>query len=519
MNNNKSKPQTLLPLLVIVISMAAITVLVVVDGTQSIAVHFYYVPIIYAGFVFGDYGAILATVAAAFLCGPWMPASIHTSGTQTVKTPQGLWDMPLRAGIFYLLGIFASRVSGALRRRISEAETLYEVARSISSSLRLREVLDSIAHHALAVMDARACSIRLLDEETGELSAAAAAGLSEQYLKKGPVLIDESALDERVLKGEAVAILNAQTDPLFQYPEAAREEGLTSVLSVPLRSKEATLGVIRIYARRRRQFLRHEIELLTAFAHQAAVAIENAELYEDIRRNYYETVRALTIAIEARDSATYSHSERVTELTEQLASELGIAEHERELLRFGAILHDIGKIGVAEQMLDAREGPMEEQMFYQMHPLIGRSILQPVGFLEPVMAIVVHHHEHWDGSGFPEGLKGEQIPYNARLVAVVDAYERAVHPTESPSPVSPREALDQVLTGAGTTFDPEIVAAFARMMRAGPAQPQRAAGPEAQDTAAEAPSQEVEPQTTGEAGPVDRGGLDDGPGTQAGVGE
>jgi putative nucleotidyltransferase with HDIG domain len=321
------------------------------------------------------------------------------------------------------------------------------------------------------------------------------------------------------LSGEVVAILNAQTDPLFQYPEAAREEGLTSVLSLPLRSKEATLGVIRTYARRQRQFRRHEIELLTAFAHQAAVAIENAELYEDIRRNYYETVRALTIAIEARDSATYSHSERVTELTEQLASELGIAEQERELLRFGAILHDIGKIGVAEQMLDARDGPIEEQMFYQMHPLIGRSILQPVGFLEPVMPVVVHHHERWDGSGFPEGLKGKEIPYSARLVAVVDAYERAVHPTESPSPVTPREALDQVLAGAGTAFDPEIVAAFARMMRAGPSQPQRAAGREAQDSSAHAASQEAEHQPTGEADPVDTGDLDDEPGPQAGAGE
>ena len=496
--------RSLLSLVTTVAAMVAITLLVHLNGTQSIAVHFYYLPIIYAGFMFGDYGAILASLSAAFLCGPWMPATVEASGAEVVRTLQTPWDIALRAGIFYVLGIFASRVSGALRRRTSEAETLYEVARDISSSLRLREVLDSIAQHAVAVLDARACTIRLLDEDNDELTAAASAGLSQTYLQKGPVTVAQSALDKRVLDGEAVAILDVRADPLFQYPEAAREEGLTSVLSLPLRSKEAVLGVIRIYAHRRRQFRRHEIELLTAFADHAAVAIENAELYEDIRRNYYETVRALTIAIEARDSATYGHSERVTELADRLAAELGMPEEERELLRFGAILHDIGKIGVAEQMLDAREGPLEDQMFYQMHPLIGRSILQPVGFLESIMDVVVYHHERWDGTGFPERLKGEEIPFYARLAAVVDAYDRAVHPSEAPSPISPRQALDEILTGAGTAFDPAIVAAFVRMMRAGPSQVRPADDEAAQEEGTDSADEEQSaPETEAEAGDVE----------------
>ncbi len=511
----KEKRSTLLPLIAIVISMLAITVLVALGGTQSIAVHFFYLPIVYAGFVFGDYGAIAASLWAAFLCGPWMPARIEPAGTEVTRIMQSPWDIALRAGIFYVLGIFASRVSGALRRRTSEAETLYEVARNISSSLRLREVLDAIVNHAVAVMDARACSIRLLDEESGELKPEASAGLSEQYWDKGPVTVEGSELDRRVLAGEAVAILDAQKDPLFQYPEAAREEGLTSVLSSPLRSKEKTLGVIRMYAHRRRRFRRHEVELLSAFADQAAIAIENAQLYEDIRQNYYETVRALTIAIEARDSATYSHSERVTELADELAAELGMSEQERELLRFGAILHDIGKIGVGEQVLDSRDGPLEDQMFYRMHPLIGRSILQPIAFLAPVMSVVVHHHERWDGQGFPEGLSGEDIPYRARLVAVVDAYERAVHPTESPSPVSPQEALHQVVAGAGTAFDPEIVAAFARMMRRGPA------GQSADETSDEAPAEDAQAQPVEEdredqQTPPGNGDLETGGGEQVG---
>ncbi len=445
--------------------MAVITVLVALTGTDSIAVHFYYLPIIYAGFIFGDLGAIITAVAAACLCGPWMPAKLITEGPETVRVAQTWWDIGLRTGIFYVMGIFASRVSWAIERHATQMRTLYEVTRTVSSSLRIREVLDTIAGQAVAVMDARACSIRLLDSEGGELERAASSGLSEQYWNKGPVTVAESALDRRVLGGETVAILDAQSDPLFQYPEAAREEGLTSVLSLPLRSRDATLGVMRIYAHRKRRFREDEVELLRAFANAAAIAIENAELYEESRRGYFETIRALTIAIEARDSATYSHSERVTELADELAQELGMTEAEREILRFGCILHDIGKIGIEERMIDARDIDDAAHMFYRMHPLIGRSILRPVTFAQEFVPIVVHHHERWDGTGFPEGLAGEEIPFMARLVAVVDSYERAVNPTESPMPVSPEEALRSILRGAGTAYDPRMVAAFDRVMR------------------------------------------------------
>ena len=138
---------------------------------------------------------------------------------------------------------------------------------------------------------------------------------------------------------------------------------------------------------------------------------------------------------------------------------------QRETLRFGCILHDIGKIGIEERMIDARDTDDAAHIFYRMHPLIGRSILRPVTFAQEFTPIVVHHHERWDGSGFPEGLEGEDIPLVARLVAVVDSYERAVNPTESPMPISPEEALRGIVRGAGTAYDPEMVAAFERVMR------------------------------------------------------
>ena len=450
-------------------SMCGITILLRLannEQTVEIARQLYYLPIIYAGLNFTVYGAVIVSLCSAYLSA--------TRGAQ-INFEYGSYLSPedfaplLQLAMFFLVGYFASRVSGAIRRGAVEARMLYDVARSISSSLRLRQVLDLIANSAQTVMGARACGIRLLDSETGELRPVVMHGLSEEYLSKGSVSRESSPLDRRVLAGEAVQVLDVRRDPNFQYPEAAEQEGLRSVLSVPLRSKDEPLGVIRVYARGKRRFRGREVDLLMAFAHQAAVAIENAELYEDIRRNYYETVRALTTAIEARDPTTYNHSERVTELADRLAAALEMAPDDREILRFGTILHDIGKIGVEESAMDARDPGDPELIFYRMHPLIGRSILRPIGFLADALPTVVHHHENWDGSGFPEGLAGEDIPYHARVCAIVDAYERLRNAQGlGQQNLSLAEAVEEITAGAGTRFDPRMVAAFRKVMEAGP---------------------------------------------------
>lgn len=447
--------------IVTLLSMAAITVLVHYGGTDSMAVHFYYLPIIYAGFNFSIYGAIIVSLLAAL--GATYAPMRH--GESIALHTDDVVPILLRLGMFFVVGYFASTVSAALRRRAAEANTLYEVARSITSSLRLREVLDLIASNAMKVMTAKACGIRLLDRESGELRPAAMRGLSQEYVNKGAVSVEHSPLDKQVLGGESVQVLDVRSDPHFQYPDAAADEGLTSVLSVPLRSKGEPLGVIRIYSRGRHRFRRREVELLNAFAHQAAVAIENAELYEDIRRNYYETIRALTTAIEARDPTTYNHSERVTELADRIAAYLKMDPEEREILRFGCILHDIGKIGMEESAMEARDTSDADQVFYRMHPLIGRGILQPVGFLERSLPIVVHHHERWDGNGFPEGLAGEAIPHHARICAIVDAYERLRNPQRAHTiALTPNKAMESILRGAGNRFDPKLVAQFHKVM-------------------------------------------------------
>ena len=429
------------------------------DGTRSPAVQFFYVPILVAGFFLGDLAAILTGVTAAFLAGPHMPYD------RAAGLPQELGDIWIRTLFFFVIAYVSARAAYELRRRAAEFKTLYEVAQTISSTLRLQQVLDLIARSAVAVMDAKGCTIRLLSEDRQSLRLVAVVGLSDSYVRKGPVLLAQSELDRRVLEGGPVIIRNAQRDPAWQYQEEAEHEGITSVLSIALRSGEENRGVIRIYAKQERSFLPQEMALLQAFANQAAIAIENAELYEDIRRNYYETVRALTLAIEAKDPSTRNHSERVTVLATELAERLGMSSDEIEQLRFGTILHDIGKIGVEEGVLEAgAEHSQADEIFLRMHPLIGKSILDPVEFLRPSMAIVLHHHEHWDGSGYPEGLAGEQIPFTARLVGLVNRYDQLVSPLNDRGMPEAR-AEDQLLAEAGTKWDPALVKEFVAMLR------------------------------------------------------
>ena len=447
--------------IIVLVSLGLITVLVYVSGgATGVAVNLYYLPIIWAGAVFGDLGALFAVLVAGLLSGPFMPADVQA--TTPEARDQTLTTVVLRLLFFFVVGLGSSRVSGTLRRRAYEFQKLYEVAQTISSSLRLAEVLRLITGSAVDVMNVKACSIRLLDPERRELNIMAAIGLSDDYMNKGPVEVARSPLDQMVLDGAAMTVLDAQHDQRFQYPEEAAREGLSSVLTVPLRSKDDVLGVIRVYARSRRRFGQDEIALLEAFANQASVAIENASLYEDIRRNYFETVRALTIAIEARDPVTYGHSERITALASRFGERLGMNSGDLETLRFGAILHDIGKIGVGEGQLNGQAAG-DDRVFYEMHPIIGRTILQPVAFLQTVVPVVLYHHERWDGKGFPEGLVGEAIPYLARLVAIVDAYDRLVNPGTGRTGVPVEEAFEEITAGAGTRFDPALVAGFRRL--------------------------------------------------------
>ncbi|MCL4368965.1 MAG: GAF domain-containing protein [Actinobacteria bacterium] len=375
-----------------------------------------------------------------------------------------LGSMAVQAG----LAIHNARLYADLEDRISELHAIFEIDKSITSSIELDVVLEQIVQLSVALIGGKLSSLMLLDEDRGELVIAASQGLSEQYVSKGNIRVGESIAGVVIQEGRPIAVRDIRSDPRHAYPELAAREGLCSMLSVPLLLKDGIIGVLNIYTEKVHDFSQHEINLFTSLASQAAIAIENARLFESLEEIYLEVITALASAIDARDSYTHGHSNRVTEYAVAIAEEMGLPASEVDVIRNASILHDVGKIGIRESILH-KPGKLtkDEVREMQYHPYIGYKILQSVKLLEPVLPLVYHHQEHYDGGGYPEGLKGEGIPLGSRIIAVADAFEAMTSDRPYRLARDSEVALQELKDLAGKQFDPIVVDAFLRLVDRG----------------------------------------------------
>jgi putative nucleotidyltransferase with HDIG domain len=259
----------------------------------------------------------------------------------------------------------------------------------------------------------------------------------------------------------------------FSGSHLVRNEGFRSYAGVPLMVNGVVHGVLEVFNRGPKARDREWIDFLEAFAGQAAIAIGNARLFDDLQRSRDDLVRAYdaTItgwarALEHRDRETEGHSQRVTEVTVELSRRMGLPEADEVHLRRGALLHDIGKIGVPDHiLLKPGELTVEERAVMQTHPQIARQILSHIEFLAPALAIPFCHHERWDGYGYPQGLAGEEIPLAARIFSVVDVWDALLSERPYRAAWPEPEVLAHIEGLAGTQFDPRVVYAFLRWRR------------------------------------------------------
>lgn len=229
------------------------------------------------------------------------------------------------------------------------------------------------------------------------------------------------------------------------------------------------------HRRRSRALPLAEISLLESLASQAAAAIGNARMYEEAERShgalveaYETTLEGWARALELRDGETEGHTRRVTELATELGRRLGMSEEDIVQLRRGALLHDIGKIGVPDAVL-LKPGPLDTGEWEQMreHPELARRWLEPVDFLQPALEVPFCHHERWDGSGYPRGLEGEEIPLAARVFAVVDVWDAMTSDRPYRKALPPEQVWQFLREEAGRLFDPDVVAMFREMHEEG----------------------------------------------------
>jgi len=346
-----------------------------------------------------------------------------------------------------------------LEKVVDRLTTVNRIGNILNSILDKDNVLEVIVNTLAKTMGAKICSLMLVNEATSELEVAYAVGLEGLKLRK--VKMGEGVSGYVAKEGVPLLVSDIEKDPRFQISNDPQYT-TTSLLAAPLFIKGKVVGVLNINNKLSGDaFNQDELDLLTTVAGQAAIAVENSNLYRDIRASYFDTVRALVNALEAKDKYSKGHSERVTLLAMMMADEMGLPEPRKQALQHAGVLHDIGKIGISMSILN-KDGKLtgEEYDLVKDHPLIGEKILDPITFLKDVKVIVGEHHERYDGKGYPHQKSGDELSLEAKILAVADTFDALTSDRPYRKALPFEDAVAEIRRCSNTQFDPEVVDAF-----------------------------------------------------------
>ncbi len=366
-----------------------------------------------------------------------------------------------------------NRINRELQQKIDELESsrdlvkrlLARIGTAINSYEGIDNLLSLIIENAAAAVGADMGHLMLVDGEKQELA------LKTHWSSNGEVMGEGF----RMKLGEGIAGWVAKESRPMRSRAQAATLGFThgaaeecAVLSVPLQLRDHAIGVMTVLRREAaRAFSEDDEVLLTSIGAQVAVAVENYRLNLDVEHTYLETIMALALAVEAKDPYSAGHSKRVGFYATQIGQMLGLDQEMLRTLNDAGVLHDIGKIGIKDEIL-LKPSPLtsDEQKIMQQHSVIGEAIVKPVRSLGKVVALVRSHHEWFNGLGYPSGLKGEEIPLGARILVVADSYDSMITDRPYRKRLPLEEAKRQLTQDAGKQFDPTIVQAFLRVLDA-----------------------------------------------------
>lgn len=357
------------------------------------------------------------------------------------------------------------RLEEKAKDRTKEMGLLYKIGRDISSTLDLDKVLEIIVDRVTKILDLEICSILLFDPETKELSIKCAKGLDSDVITLTRLKEGELISGWVVENKEGVLVEDIEVDPRFKHRN--KEKYYThSFISVPLMSQGKAIGVLNVNNKRNRQvFTKDDFRFIKGVATEATIGIDNARLYRSMEEHYMHTVMALTSAIDAKDHYTNKHSEHVCMYALAIAKELKISEEQIKNLEQACKLHDIGKIGIEDEIL-TKPGKLTSEEWEKMktHPRKSAEILRPLIFLSNVIKLVEQHHERYDGKGYPAAMKAEEITLGARIIAVADSFDAMFTDRPYRRALTKEEAISELKHGSGTQFDPKVVEAFLRII-------------------------------------------------------
>lgn len=347
--------------------------------------------------------------------------------------------------------------------KLKEMMSFYRISEAMGSTLDLNGILAMILDSSMKEFEADLSSLYSVEGTKVKLEQKAG---REAFDPSIDAQINEHCADvcRETIRTKSPMIFN---DPDAEYSPG--EYGIKSSICQPLLARGEALGaLIVVRSKNPHPFSQGQLTGLGLMAAKAAAAVESSRLYKNLKESYISTVQALANAIEARDRYTRGHTERVYRLSKILAEELGWTETELGDLKMGGILHDIGKIGVPDSILN-KPGPLtgDEIEIMKSHPEKGARMIESIPFLSPALPYIKYHHERYDGSGYPYGLKGDEIPLPGRLLAVVDTIDAVTSDRPYRKGRSLQEAIEEIKKNSGKQFHPEIVKACVSAFRKG----------------------------------------------------
>jgi HD-GYP domain-containing protein (c-di-GMP phosphodiesterase class II) len=351
-----------------------------------------------------------------------------------------------------------------LKKKLQQLNTLIELSSLVNSTLNTMEIKKHAIDAATSLLDAEAGSLLLIDQHTGDLFFEVALGEKGEELKEIRLKKGEGIAGWVAEKEEPLIIHNVRSDHRFCRSADEKSTFITrDMICVPLKSKEKVIGVLQVINKKYDFFDEEDKEALIALANQVAIAIENADLYQEVKEAFYCTAMALAEAIEKRDPYTGGHTKRVMDYSITIGKAMGLSKRELENLELAAILHDVGKIGVKDDIL-LKRGRLSPEELEEMirHTKYGAEILNHLRHLRDVALGVKGHHERFDGKGYPDSLSGEEIPLIARIIAVADSFDAMTSDRPYRKAVDLERAFEELKNNMGTQFDRKVVEAFIR---------------------------------------------------------
>jgi putative nucleotidyltransferase with HDIG domain len=344
---------------------------------------------------------------------------------------------------------FIGRLNSELFRKLQEISILQAISTELDNLYSNRDIYEKIVEMASRLLMVKNVAFGIVEQ--GTLRIRKAIGLPTRE-----VPVAGSIFERVVLTGDHYVASFGETNPHTGRPLEAQ------FLAIPFMINNEVFGIISLSNKGDgAAFTSDEISLALTFVKKAAQRIENNALYEVFYNNLINTLKSLVNSIEARDSFTKQHSERVTSYALRIAGAMGLSAEESDALRFGGYLHDIGKIGVRDTILlkPDRLTP-EEKTEINLHPVIGGNIIKPLQFFPKERELILHHHEHFDGRGYPDHLSGSAIPMTARILAVADAYDAMTSSRPYRQARPHEQAISELKRCSWTQFDGEVVKAF-----------------------------------------------------------